>query len=104
MNATYTKLRDGNWGLRVEGAPQVGDAVTVVKKSGDTEERVIGRVVWTGERDGKTISLCAIRAKTTCDNCGRHTSRLYDRYDSSGLFGQVCSACNREADYELSFA
>ena len=36
--ATYTKLHDGNWGVRVQGgSAKAGDRVTVSKKSGESK-------------------------------------------------------------------
>lgn len=59
MATTYTKLRDGSWGLRVEGpAPAAGQTVTVTKKSGETKAEKIGKVLWTGNG----VSLCTIES------------------------------------------
>ena len=58
MAATYTKLRDGSWGVRVTGAAvKAGDRVTVTKKSGESKVEVIDRVLWTGNG----VSLCSVR-------------------------------------------
>jgi hypothetical protein len=57
---TYSKLRDGSWGVRVAGPAKAGAAVTVTKKSGETKTETIGRVLWT---DGK-VSLCTIVSST----------------------------------------
>lgn len=56
MNATFAKLRDGSWGLRVKGQVSSGQSVTVTKKSGGSEVKTVGRVLWSG--DG--VSLCTI--------------------------------------------
>lgn len=56
MTATYTKLKSGEWGVRVEGSVKVGQSITVRKKSGETKTETVAKVVWTG--DG--ISLCAV--------------------------------------------
>lgn len=54
---TYTKLRSGEWGVRVTTGPVAqGDQVTVSKKDGSTARETIARVVWTGEG----VSLCEI--------------------------------------------
>lgn len=63
MSATYTKLQDGSWGVRVPGSVQVvaGMRVTVAKKDGTTKPEIISRVVWSGKgRDGAAVHLCAI--------------------------------------------
>jgi len=57
MNATWTKLKSGEWGVRVAGAEvKAGETIVVTKKSGETKTVKIARVLWTG--DG--ISLCAV--------------------------------------------
>ena len=49
MYATYTKLNDGSWGLRVSCGPVAPYAtVTVTKKSGETKVETVGQVLWTG--------------------------------------------------------
>jgi hypothetical protein len=59
MSATYTKLKSGEWGIRVtEGTVTEGQTVTVTKKSGETKEEVVAKVVWSGNG----VTLCAIRA------------------------------------------
>lgn len=49
--ATFAKLRDGSWGLRVVGCCHPGSYVQVTKKSGETTLKQIGRVMW---HDAKT--------------------------------------------------
>ena len=60
--ATYTKLRDGSWGIRIAGvvAPTVGATVTVAKRSGETKREIVGRVVW----QGADAVLCTIASST----------------------------------------
>ena len=65
---TYTKLKDGSWGLHVEGSsPGVGTHVTVTKKDGTVNQEIIARVLWTGtdKKTGKTVHLCSIAQKPT---------------------------------------
>lgn len=56
MLASYTKLRDGSWGIRVQGSAKAGQVVVVRKKDNTSKDETIERVLWTG--DG--ISLCSI--------------------------------------------
>jgi hypothetical protein len=56
MKATYTKLRSGEWGIRVEGNPKIGQTLTVIKKSGESRNETIAKIVWSGGG----VSLCAI--------------------------------------------
>ena len=64
MQATYTKLNSGDWGIRVAGASVApGATVTVAKKSGETKTETIGAVLWTGN----AVSLCSIARSATRD-------------------------------------
>lgn len=48
MTATYTKLNDGAWGLRIVGTAKAGDTVAATTKAGKTEQKVVGRVLFAG--------------------------------------------------------
>lgn len=56
MQATYTKLKSGAWGVRVQGAVTAGQVVTVTKRDGSSRSEMIERVLWSGNN----ICLCAI--------------------------------------------
>ena len=56
VTASYTKLRSGNWGIRINGAAQAGDRVTVTTKAGATKSETIARVIWAGNG----VAICAI--------------------------------------------
>lgn len=62
MTATFAKLKDGTWGLRVNGPkPTPGTVVQVMTKAGRCEIKTVGTVLWHGAaRDGKLASLCSI--------------------------------------------
>lgn len=51
---SFTKLRDGSWGVRGQGLAE-GQHVTVTKKSGETSTGTVGAVVFTAE-DGIVIA------------------------------------------------
>jgi hypothetical protein len=57
--ASYAKLQDDSWGVRVPGAATVGATVTVVTKSGDSRQETIVAVLSTDERG----SLCSIKPR-----------------------------------------
>jgi len=63
--ATYTQLKDGSWGIRVAGSAGTDETVLARKKSGESREVQVGRVLWIGpdKRNGETISLCTIAPK-----------------------------------------
>lgn len=54
--ATYSKLRSGEWGIRVQGPARKGQSLTVAKKSGETKTETVRNVMWSGNG----ITLCAI--------------------------------------------
>jgi hypothetical protein len=57
MQATYTKLKNGDWGVRVPTeSVSDGQSVVVAKKSGETKTEIIARVLWRGNG----VALCAI--------------------------------------------
>lgn len=47
LRATWTRLRVGGWGLRIDGAARTGDTVIAARRDGSTEPHVVGRIVWT---------------------------------------------------------
>ena len=57
MQASYTKLRSGDWGIRVEGRVSVGQDVVVTKRDGSRQTATVERIVWSGEG----VTLCSIR-------------------------------------------
>lgn len=56
---TFTKLKDGTWGVRVEGATKAGATVVVQKKDGSTATEKIKAVLWSGQG----VSLCSLQPK-----------------------------------------
>ena len=92
---TWCKLKSGEWGAKVEGggAPTAGAVLTITRKNGETSQRAVARVVWSG---GGT-HLCALApeggtvpraprtgdrpapGKRSCDYCGsRACARAWD--------------------------
>jgi len=100
--ATPTKLKNGSWGARVQGAVASGDTITITTKTGKSWEARVTRVLWSG--DG--IAICATesldsgpprrsssRGQRTGCSCG-------SREDSAGdLIPSVsnCQSCNFDA-------
>jgi hypothetical protein len=84
MQTTYTKLRDGSWGIRVQGAkPTEGSSVTVSKRDGTQKTETVKKVIWT---DG-TITLCSIGAASAPANQERV------KVASRGRTPGCCSDC-----------
>lgn len=65
MKATYTKLNSGDWGIRVEGAPEAGAEVTVSKKDGSEKIETVTAVIWQGEG----IAICSIEQARKRGGC-----------------------------------
>lgn len=115
--ATYTKLRNGRWGVRVAGNTTTDAIVTVTKRSGEQKLEKVEKVLWTGkDRDGKTVSLCAISsAPATSDNgsshsgagpcaeCGERRGKI-ECLDSSGISGECCAQCARMSRFDRSYS
>ena len=67
MSNSFTKMKDGTWGVRIESeSVKAGSTWLVTKKSGQSSTETVDKVVW----HGNGVSLCTIRttssaAKTT---------------------------------------
>jgi hypothetical protein len=106
ITATYTRLRSGDWGIRVTGpqAPAPGARVAVTRKDGRTKTETIHAVLWRGAdpATGQMVALCAIEsgevdacvecgkpARTHCRGCGAPLHR--DCADDN--YRMLCQAC-----------
>src|SRR4051812_33021727 len=69
--ATFSRLRHGDWGLRVTGKCQAGMRVTVTKRDGSSSQIIIGRVLW----EGDDYTLCTIGAEPKQNESGPRTTR-----------------------------
>lgn len=83
MNATYTKLNSGEWGVRVpvELGLKEGAVVAITKKDGTVKDEVIAKVLW----EGNGIRLCSIRKE-------EHRTNRYRR-SSTAPGGRKCPMC-----------
>lgn len=86
--ATFAKLRDGSWGLRVAGAVSPGEVVTAVTKDGRREEKRIGLVLC--QATSTQPALCSI-ADSTARSASSATRRSGSRGRRTG-----CSCGSRE--------
>ena len=78
-SATYTKLRNGQWGIRVPGTVGAGQTITVTKRDGSTSTETVDRVLWSG--DG--VSLCSVSRghQSTSHRHGHSSRRSGGRYE-----------------------
>jgi len=112
VEATYTQLRDGSWGAKVAGKATPNSTITVTKKSGETKQEVIYKVLWSGNdkyNGGGVVSICSLQystpksSKEMCADCGQRPGVVMCS-DSSGIRALCCSSCARMSSYERSFA
>lgn len=83
MTATYTKLNNGDWGIRVQGNAKKGDRVTVIKKSGESKTETVGNIVWSGNG----VTLCSIARESSR---GSSQERKYrNKYGWDGVRGSA---------------
>ena len=72
-SASWARLRDGSWGLRIEGAGlRAGDRVRARRKDGSDSIETIDRIVWTGE--GVTVASVVASAKPATRSYGSSSS------------------------------
>ena len=97
-HATFTRLKSGDWGIRVIGpsAPSAGSTVTVTKRNGGAQEAKVLKVLWSGPgRNGEEAHLCTIVPKRAG---ARRTAKRHDGEPC----GQECGArlvCNECGDW-----
>ncbi len=99
MSASYIKLKDNSWGIRVDGTATVGQSVTVSKKNGDTKNETITRVLFTGPdkfKAGKTVSLCAIKQRQAAYSGGRVYDNATERNSGGAYCGYPCPVTGRK--------
>lgn len=106
---TYTKLRDGGWGLRGANL-SAGSTVQVTTKAGKVKSETVGRVLWTGngiclatiaggagEDAGYAGSGCKYTGKK-CATCGHREYRNARGYVEGDriLRSGECQSCYEE--------
>lgn len=62
--ATYAKLPNGLWGIRIDGDAQRGERFSVIANTGKIRRETVIRVIWTciDKYRGGMISLCSIKS------------------------------------------
>lgn len=97
---TYTKLKSGQWGIRVEGTAVTGQAVNIQTKAGKVRSEKVGSVLWSGpdKWTGKLISLCSVLRGT--DSWGNRISDGSSyRAGVTAPGGRCCGYCgSRECE------
>ena len=97
---TYTKLKDGNWGIRHEDTNlSSGDSVVVTKKSGETKSETVDRVIWTG--DGITLATIRGQSNGAQRSSSRRSPNKYEHYCRNGYDphqGPCCTGRHQGGD------
>lgn len=101
---TYTKLRNGSWGVRAQGKVLAGAQLDVTTKAGAVKSETVSTVLWVGKdrQTGETISLCAVGVRNgnghvRSGHAGEVRCRHCHQWTMEG--DDWCMACGR-ADYE----
>ena len=90
MAVTFAKLRNGDWGLRADTPIEEGQSVTVALKDGGSKKAVVGKILWSGDSAGKTITLATVQKDSVSGSGGGGSG------GSGGSGGRnVCGACGR---------
>lgn len=63
LEGSFTKLRNGDWGLRIQGQANPGDKVKTTRRDGRSQWLTVGEVVWRG-KDRATGQLVTVTTIT----------------------------------------
>lgn len=112
MAATFTKLKTGKWGVRVNFNACTGMVIDVTKKSGSATSVRLGRMIHS--KGG--VSIFEIKRPenngydvpkfprySTCAQCGCKTDSTKLGLDIHGMKGRVCQECAKLAPADRSF-
>lgn len=66
--ATPTKLRNGDWGAKVQGSVQQGDEIRIQTKAGKEWTATVSRVLWSGDN----VSIVATANRPHRHHGGNH--------------------------------
>ena len=96
--ATWSRLRDGGWGLRVTGPVGSGSRVTARRADGTTSVEVVGRVIWRG--DGVTLATVQAPARPSGGGgYARSRSRRWAPCGYPGCSPSYCDECDGGGRY-----
>ena len=95
--ATYTKLRSGDWGIRINLAvypePETGSLLNVAKRSGETKQERVSRVLWTGDGyNGQPVALATIE-RTARSRTGKRHHPEYKTTSGGKCEDAPCCGC-----------
>jgi hypothetical protein len=88
LQATFTKLKNGDWGLRVEGNAGPGDRVLAITKGGKKQYMVLGEIVWSG-RDSRTGEFISVGTIARTLNASENEEPLRDEEEPPYTYGRA---------------
>ncbi|MCK9378326.1 MAG: hypothetical protein M0P73_19585 [Syntrophobacterales bacterium] len=97
MAISYTKLKDGNWGLKGPMAELSRGSVQVTKKSGETKAETVGQIIAGPFADGNALATIA-----TAQGPSRVSPSRTQRGGSSNHPRTGCSCGSRDGLYQDS--
>lgn len=111
VEITWTKLKDGSWGLRAAGGELTpGADVTVKKKDGSTTTATVGAQIWKGKdnKSGLEIGLYTSVPKPKAKPSGtaapaRRSTRNYVPCGYPGCSPGFCDECEGEGRYSTGW-
>ena len=86
MNTTFTKLRNGSWGVKGHGL-RAGGVARVTKRSGEVQTVTVDRIVW---HDATGLAIASI----VSDRPAAPTYRITSRRSSCPTGGNCSSFGN----------
>ena len=98
---SFSRLRDGSWGLCSDAPLSEGDAVTVKKRDGSTSTAQVGRLVWQGHGAHIYASVALAPAPRIpgpgpgVRNAGQR-KRPFRRCGYPGCSPEFCDECDGE--------
>jgi len=75
---SWVKLRDGSWGVKMTSAAGPNDRVTVRKKSGQTSDVTLGRLVWTDRQSAWLFTVGSAGAASSSGGSAPSRKRPYE--------------------------
>lgn len=89
-SASYNKLRDGSWGIKVQGSAKPGDRITVTKRDGSSKVETVDKVVWSGNG----VAICSVietRGASSSSSGGRRNAHGNTSRAPAGTY--ECEEC-----------
>jgi hypothetical protein len=74
MRASYSKLRDGSWGFRIDSTVSIGEKIECETKAGKVAQIEVTSIAWSGT-DAKTGAPVTIGRFVDCNVANQHAAQ-----------------------------